>query len=37
MNIYEGKEIRSEATEGVSGNSFPVPRWGCHEVTGGRR
>ena len=26
---------RSEATEGVSGNPFPVPLRGCHEVTGG--
>ena len=31
------RSTRSEATEGVSGNPFPVPLWGCHAVTGGRR
>ena len=28
-------ETRSEATEGGSGNPFPVPHRGCHAVTGG--
>ena len=30
-----GTRARSVATEGVSGNPFPVPLWGCHAVTGG--
>ena len=28
---------RSEATEGVSGNPFPVPHRGCPVGTGGKR
>ncbi len=33
----EAKRTQCEATEGVSGNPFPVPLRGCHVVTGGWR
>ena len=31
--IEKSLGARSEATEGVSGNTSPVPHWGCHEET----
>ena len=35
--LNEVKRTQCEATEGVSGNPFPVPLRGCHAVTGGWR